>query len=105
MAKSVRLSLLAWAVFAAPMLNSSAVHAFSNATLRGSYGCSGSLFFVTSTSSGAPASVELSAVEQLSFNGAGAVSGGLRLQFSGEDCSGTVARGPLIRWAPMVSGQ
>ena len=93
MARNVRLSLLALAVFAAPLLNSSAVHAFSNATLRGSYGCLGSLFFVGSTSSGAPASGEISAVEQLSFNSAGAVTGSLRLQISGEDCSGTVASG------------
>jgi hypothetical protein len=53
----------------------------------------GSVFFVGSTSSGAPASSEISAVEQLSFNGLGAVSGSLRLQISGEDCSGTVASG------------
>lgn len=99
MARSLRLSLLVLAVFAAPMLKPLAVHAFSNATLRGSYGCLGSLFFVTTDSSGAPTSEEISAVEQLSFK-AGAVGGSLRLQLSGEDCSGTVASGSSYSVGP-----
>ena len=61
---------------------------FSTNSLKGSYGCTGTVNSVSGGTSSA-----LSELIQLNLDGAGAMSGSMRIFFTGEECSGSIAPG------------
>ena len=86
-AVSIALALGTYLASAVITTNVAQAAGFSVMSLKGSYGCLGTLGTVS------PSSSAISELIQLNLDGKGAASGSMRLFLNGEECDGTLASG------------